>query len=99
MTSARIQKWGNSQGLRVPKPLLKAGGFVVGEEVQVFAEAGRIIIQPLPPSAPAKWQPGRGGGDVTRMAEKFRKLLKGRKIDVKKALADHARARYAKWQR
>lgn len=44
--TARIQKWGNSQGLRVPKPLLDAGHFTVGEEVELFAEVGQIVIRP-----------------------------------------------------
>jgi antitoxin MazE len=44
--TARIQKWGNSQGLRVPKPLLDAGHFTVGEEVEMFAEVGQLIIRP-----------------------------------------------------
>lgn len=43
---ARIQKWGNSQGLRVAKPLLEAANFVVGEEIELFAEAGQITLRP-----------------------------------------------------
>lgn len=44
--NAKIQKWGNSQGLRVPKPALEAANFAVGEEVELFAEAGQIILRP-----------------------------------------------------
>jgi hypothetical protein len=45
-----------------------------------------------------KFQPGRGDGDVTEFAKQFKGRFK-EKIDIEKALADHARARYAKWQR
>lgn len=43
--NARIQKWGNSQGLRVSKPLLEAAHFMVGEEVVLLAEEGQITIK------------------------------------------------------
>jgi len=40
----RIVRIGNSQGVRIPKPLLEQAG--LPEEVDVAAEAGRIIITP-----------------------------------------------------
>jgi antitoxin MazE len=44
--NARIQKWGNSQGLRLPKTVLETAHFMVGEEVVLQAEDGQIILKP-----------------------------------------------------
>ena len=43
----KVQKWGNSQGLRVAKALLEEAGIHVGDEVDVSAERGRIIVEPV----------------------------------------------------
>jgi antitoxin MazE len=39
---ARIVPIGNSQGVRIPKPLLEHAG--LGGEVELHAESGRIVI-------------------------------------------------------
>ena len=39
---SRIVRIGNSQGIRIPKPLLEQAG--LGPEVELHAEAGRIVI-------------------------------------------------------
>ena len=43
----RIQKWGNSQGLRVGRDLLAAAGLKVGEEVDVSLRDGLLVVTPL----------------------------------------------------
>lgn len=40
---ARIVRIGNSQGVRIPKPLLEEAR--LGDEVEIRAEAGRIVIE------------------------------------------------------
>ena len=40
-----IQKWGNSQGLRIPKALLDAIGLRENDRVQVIQEEDSIRIQ------------------------------------------------------
>ena len=40
-----IQKWGNSQGLRVPKSVLEQARIEVGDEVLVSAEEGSILVR------------------------------------------------------
>jgi antitoxin MazE len=40
-----IQKWGNSQAIRLPKAILKSANLAENEAVQIFAETDRIIIQ------------------------------------------------------
>jgi antitoxin MazE len=49
---ARIVRIGNSQGVRLPKPLLEQAGLV--DEVELRAEAGQIIIA-APRVARAGW--------------------------------------------
>lgn len=41
----RIQKWGNSQGVRVPTRLMRAARIEVGDEVDVTVDGDRIILE------------------------------------------------------
>ncbi len=43
----KIQKWGNSQGLRFTKALLEEAQINVGDEVQVSVHEGRIVVEPV----------------------------------------------------
>lgn len=43
--TTRIQKWGNSQGLRLPKEALKAALFSDNETVEIIADETGIKIQ------------------------------------------------------
>jgi len=43
----RIQKWGNSQGLRLARQVLEEARLAVGEDVDVRAREGAIIITPV----------------------------------------------------
>ena len=42
---ARIVKIGNSQGIRIPKPILEQSGII--EDVDIEVENNQIIIRPL----------------------------------------------------
>ena len=42
----RIQKWGNSQGLRLAKRVLEDARLAVGDDVDVTARDGMIVIAP-----------------------------------------------------
>ena len=44
---SKVQKWGNSQGLRFTKALLQEAQINVGDEVNVSVQKGRIIIEPV----------------------------------------------------
>ena len=44
--SAKIQKWGNSQGLRFTKNVLADANMEVGDEVDIEVKEGAIIISP-----------------------------------------------------
>lgn len=43
---AKIQKWGNSQGLRLAKHLLADAKLDVGDEVDVSVKDGIMIVKP-----------------------------------------------------
>jgi antitoxin MazE len=43
----KIQKWGNSQGLRFSKEVLEEARISLGDEVQVSVRGGRIIVESL----------------------------------------------------
>ncbi len=42
----KVQKWGNSQGLRFPKTILEEVLIEVGDEVELIVEDGAIIVRP-----------------------------------------------------
>jgi antitoxin MazE len=42
-----LSKWGNSLGLRLPKALTAEIGVSDGQKVEVRAENGRIIVEPV----------------------------------------------------
>ncbi len=44
---AKIQKWGNSQGLRLAKNLLTDAQIGVGDEVDISVKDGHIIVSPV----------------------------------------------------
>ena len=43
----RVQKWGNSQGLRLTKQVIEDAGILIGDEVEVAARDGVIVIAPV----------------------------------------------------
>ena len=46
MMLTKVQKWGNSQGLRFSKAILDEAAIRVGDEVRVTVADGRIIVEP-----------------------------------------------------
>lgn len=66
----KVQKWGNSQGLRLSKDLLREVGIEVGDAVDVAVLDGSLLISPVPRvrgrvdivelvrEIPADYQPG-----------------------------------------
>ena len=41
-----VKKWGNSQGLRLPKALLEETGLAVGSEVELVVADGCLQVRP-----------------------------------------------------
>jgi len=44
--STKVQKWGNSQGVRVPLQILQEANLAIGDEVEVTVQEGRIVVTP-----------------------------------------------------
>lgn len=42
----KVQKWGNSQGLRFSKAILEEARISVGDQVNVSVHKGQIIVEP-----------------------------------------------------
>jgi antitoxin MazE len=42
----KVQKWGNSQGVRFPMQVLRKANIAVGDDVEVVVLEGRIVVAP-----------------------------------------------------
>jgi antitoxin MazE len=42
----KIQKWGNSLGLRIPRSLAEEAGVAVGSEVDLSVRRGDLVVKP-----------------------------------------------------
>ncbi len=49
---ARVQKWGNSLALRIPKPFATEAGIEDDSPVQIELVEGRLVITPVAESHP-----------------------------------------------
>ena len=45
MMRSRVQKWGNSQGLRLSKQVLELADIAVGDEVEIIVGEGQILVK------------------------------------------------------
>ena len=45
--TATISKWGNSQGLRFPKNILKELNLSIGDKVKLIVQNEKIILEPI----------------------------------------------------
>jgi antitoxin MazE len=46
----RVQKWGNSLGVRIPRGLADEVGLGAGTEVSLIAKDGELVLRPSLPS-------------------------------------------------
>jgi antitoxin MazE len=69
----KVQKWGNSQGLRFSKETLAEAQIGVGDEVQVSVRGGRIIVEPV--------NKVRGRFNLTELVAKIPKGYRAEEID------------------
>jgi antitoxin MazE len=46
LMSVTLHRWGNSVGLRLPKPLLEQLGLKEGSEVDIRIEGNRLVVEP-----------------------------------------------------
>lgn len=45
--TATISNWGNSQGLRFPKDIMRELHLSIGDKVNIFIENQKIILEPI----------------------------------------------------
>jgi len=45
--TATISSWGNSQGLRFPKDIMKELHLTVGDKMKILIENNKIILEPV----------------------------------------------------
>jgi len=45
----KVQKWGNSLGLRIPKSFAEQAGVEAGSDVDLSVEDGELIVRPTRP--------------------------------------------------
>ena len=69
----RIQRWGNSQGLRLAKQVLEDACISVGDDVDVTARDGMIIIAPV--------RRVRGKQSLQELVSRIPRNYKTREID------------------
>ena len=43
----RVQKWGNSLAVRIPKPFAEEAGLRKDGEIDVSVDAGRVVVVPV----------------------------------------------------
>ncbi len=58
----KVQKWGNSLAVRIPKPFADGAGLVASSEVDVSLEQGEVRLSPVHP----RWNLRRLLSGVTR---------------------------------
>jgi len=43
----RVQKWGNSLGVRIPKSIARQSGIFAGAELEILSRRGQLLLQPV----------------------------------------------------
>ena len=69
----KVQKWGNSQGVRLSKGLLSDVEINVGDAVDVAARDGVLVVTPV--------RRVRGGHDLRELVRRIPKDYKSEEID------------------
>jgi antitoxin MazE len=68
----KIQRWGNSQGLRIPKKTLSEANIAVGDKVDIMVRKNRIII--------SSFSSVRGKYKIEKLISKIPKNYKSKEI-------------------
>ena len=43
---SQVSRWGNSQGIRISRKLLRSAGIGISDEVEIIAKGNSLIIKP-----------------------------------------------------
>jgi antitoxin MazE len=69
----KVQKWGNSQGLRLAKQILEDASIAVGDDVDVAVRDGVILIAPV--------KRMRGKHDLKKLVAAIPKNYRAEEVD------------------
>ena len=69
----KVQKWGNSQGVRLSKELLTDAGIEVGDGVEIAVREGTLTVTPL--------RRVRGGHDLRKLVRRIPKGYEPEELD------------------
>jgi antitoxin MazE len=69
----KVQKWGNSQGIRLSKELLSDVDINVGDAVDVAVRDGALVVTPL--------RRVRGGHDLRELVRRMPKAYQPEELD------------------
>lgn len=61
----KVQKWGNSQGMRLSKSILATAAIEIGDEVDVVVVDGALVVKPV--------RRVRGGHDLRALVRRIPK--------------------------
>ena len=78
----KVQKWGNSQGLRFSKAILEEAHINVGDQVNISVKKGQIIVEPVTKV--------RGKYDLRELVSKMPKKLPSRRVGLGKAYRERS---------
>lgn len=70
---AKVQKWGNSQGLRLSRDLLSEVEIEAGDAVDVVVREGALVVTPV--------RRVRGGHDLRELVSRIPKDYKPEEVD------------------
>jgi len=73
VTITKVQKWGNSQGVRLSKELLSDAEIDVGDAVDVAVRDGALVVTPV--------RCIRGGHDLNQLVSRIPKGYKPEELD------------------
>ena len=79
----KVQKWGNSQGLRLAKQVLEEAQISIGDPVDVSARDGVIVIAPIRRNV-------RGGLSLQELVSRIPKNYRPQKVEWGKPVGREA---------
>jgi antitoxin MazE len=78
----KIQKWGNSPGLRLSKSILAEAQLELGDEVTVSVKGRRIVVEPVPSP--------RRRHDLKELVSRIPKDYRAEEVDWGRAIGKEA---------
>lgn len=70
---SKVQKWGNSQGVRISKQLLAEANIDVGDAVDIAVREGMLVVTPV--------RRVRGGHDLRAMVREMGEAYEPEELD------------------